>query len=541
MKKLAVSIVLLLLLVPMVSGYSIFNNHMSGINRYGLFNLTWVNSTSFCTGTPLSCIDAWTDISAGSADGFWNITGSKYLYNASRILAVNESRLNATITAITDARDSTNTTAQINTAINVSGNRYAFSSVATSDSSWTLHNSYPAACGAGTYATAIGDTLTCTADRVNTTAQIIAVVNNTHIDTTGNAATASLLGANPPNCAANTYPLGINASGGVESCSTDRTNTTLQMRAAVNNTHIDTTGTAALASLLAANPPNCAAGSYPLGINASGGVESCGVPPTNTSAQVRAAINVSGLRFVSSAVATSDSDWTAHNSYPAACAAGTWATTIGDTLTCTADRVNTTAQVVSAVNNSAYRFVFKVPRSSVVQNWAACPAGSAQISDNETGRYCDATMMNTTEVSALYVQKAAPVMTKNVSFNGGESDFFLYFYEDGSSTQEYITWNNAADMFIASDAFRTLAEVSADGYVKATGNLYTDADIYSTGSGDDFWLGNSTRGSSLLRANANGTMFIKHKVELNSSATSMKSNTTCIKFQTPTANMTIGC
>ncbi len=32
---------------------------------------------------------------------------------------------------------------------------------ASSDSTWTLHNSYPAACGAGEFASAIGDTLTC--------------------------------------------------------------------------------------------------------------------------------------------------------------------------------------------------------------------------------------------------------------------------------------------------------------------------------------------------------------------------------------------
>jgi hypothetical protein len=34
--------------------------------------------------------------------------------------------------------------------------------VASSDAAWTAHNSYPAACSAGTYVTTVGDTLTCT-------------------------------------------------------------------------------------------------------------------------------------------------------------------------------------------------------------------------------------------------------------------------------------------------------------------------------------------------------------------------------------------
>lgn len=44
------------------------------------------------------------------------------------------------------------------------GNLTGTSSATFSDATWTLHNSYPAACSAGQFATAIGDTLTCSTE-----------------------------------------------------------------------------------------------------------------------------------------------------------------------------------------------------------------------------------------------------------------------------------------------------------------------------------------------------------------------------------------
>lgn len=74
---------------------------------------------------------------------------------------------------------------------------------------------------------------------------------------TGNAATATALAANGANCTAGSFPLGVDASGAVESCSSS------------------ITGNAATATALAANGGNCSAGNYPLGVDASGAVESC--------------------------------------------------------------------------------------------------------------------------------------------------------------------------------------------------------------------------------------------------------------------------
>lgn len=69
----------------------------------------------------------------------------------------------------------------------------------------------------------------------------------------GNATTATALAANGANCAAGLYPLGVNASGAAEGCSV----------------------LASSANALSGNPANCSAGNYPLGIDAYGAAESC--------------------------------------------------------------------------------------------------------------------------------------------------------------------------------------------------------------------------------------------------------------------------
>jgi len=48
-------------------------------------------------------------------------------------------------------------------------NHTNFLTTVASDSTWTLHNSYPAGCSAGQYVSAIGDTLTCSAPTDNNT------------------------------------------------------------------------------------------------------------------------------------------------------------------------------------------------------------------------------------------------------------------------------------------------------------------------------------------------------------------------------------
>lgn len=75
--------------------------------------------------------------------------------------------------------------------------------------------------------------------------------------TVNEATTATALAANGSNCSAGSFPLGVDASGASESC------TTLS------------SSNAGTATALAANGANCSAGNYPLGVDASGAVESC--------------------------------------------------------------------------------------------------------------------------------------------------------------------------------------------------------------------------------------------------------------------------
>ncbi len=117
--------------------------------------------------------------------------------------------------------------------------------VASSDSTWTLHNSYPAACSAGSAITALGDTSTCTAF-----SQLGTSVDDTEM-------TAEDFG-------------GFTCTAGEDGCSVD-----------------------------------------------------------------------------------SDGTWTLHNSYPVACGTGLFATTIGDTLTCSAPTYNTTEEMQDAAGAMA--------------------------------------------------------------------------------------------------------------------------------------------------------------------------------------------
>ena len=74
---------------------------------------------------------------------------------------------------------------------------------------------------------------------------------------TGVATSATALAANGSNCSAGSFPLGVDASGASESCT------------ALSSSNAGT------ATALAANGANCSAGNYPLGVDASGAAETC--------------------------------------------------------------------------------------------------------------------------------------------------------------------------------------------------------------------------------------------------------------------------
>jgi hypothetical protein len=125
---------------------------------------------------------------------------------------------------------------------------------------------------------------------------------------TGNAGTATALAANPANCSAGTLPRGVDASGAGEGCAavalasevtgtlanSSTTATALNTASAIvardgsGNFAAGTitaalTGNASTSTALAANGANCSAGSFPLGVDASGASETCTALPTTIS------------------------------------------------------------------------------------------------------------------------------------------------------------------------------------------------------------------------------------------------------------------
>lgn len=104
-------------------------------------------------------ITDWSQINSsgsgsGSADGFWSISGSTYLYNDSGVLAVNTTATDASLPANTsdywDGLDSPS---------DLSG----LGDSQISSLSWLRLNNYPSACAANQTITTLADTITCTA------------------------------------------------------------------------------------------------------------------------------------------------------------------------------------------------------------------------------------------------------------------------------------------------------------------------------------------------------------------------------------------
>jgi len=146
------------------------------------------------------------------------------------------------------------------------------------------------------------DTLTATVVKSTAGIRSAAVAGTDYVSPAGNVATATALAANGANCSAGSFPLGVDASGAVESCTalpTTLTGTANQITVSAATGAItlsiptsptlpgtttgtfsgtltgNVTGTASLATALAANGANCSAGSFPLGVDASGAAESC--------------------------------------------------------------------------------------------------------------------------------------------------------------------------------------------------------------------------------------------------------------------------
>lgn len=212
-----------------------------------------------------------------------------------------------------------NSTQSILTIVNTTST-YQFSTtgtaVATSDSTWTLHDSYPTACTGGQYVTAIGDTLTCgTPSDLNTGNSTLEMRNAVNVSGTYLFTSSGL------SC--------TNCIGGTE---IDETSFGAIIATSVQASTITASGT----------PGKVVANAIVAGyINASGS----GLTGYSANYNVN-----------SSEITGSDNTWTSHNSYPSACTGVQFVQGIGDTLSCATptDTSNSSDQMISATASSYY-------------------------------------------------------------------------------------------------------------------------------------------------------------------------------------------
>lgn len=193
---------------------------------------------------------------------------------------------------------------------------------------------------------------------------------------TGNASTATALASNPTDCSANQFANAIAASGNL-TCAQPAFS---DLSGSATDAQIPNTITvdlATAATALAANGGNCSAGSFPLGVDASGAVETC-----------------TAVSFT--AAGTSGSSQTISNGDTLTIAAGTGITTTGGaTDTITVASTLGTAIDTSEVTDGTLTY----PDVNATQTLAGNPAnGDSSVWFGTTGFLFEGATSNTSEL-----------------------------------------------------------------------------------------------------------------------------------------------
>ena len=101
-----------------------------------------------------------------------------------------------------------------------------------------------------------------------------------------------------------------------------------------------------------------------------------------------------------------------------------------------------------------------------------------------------------------------PLNKSDIYIGTSDADHYIYFYEDGSAIGEYIVWSDGGDRLNISDDVKVTGTLESTAAIITGSYFRADSDIYTTGSGDDLWLGTSTQTDANFRAYANGTVWI---------------------------------
>ena len=97
----------------------------------------------------------------------------------------------------------------------------------------------------------------------------------------------------------------------------------------------------------------------------------------------------------------------------------------------------------------------------------------------------------------------------NITMGDYEGDKTIYFYEDSNPTGEYLMWDDSNDYFYLSDQLYVASFQTGGASIMS--QISSTADIYTTGAGDDLWLGDTTQGDAGFQAYADGSLIIADK------------------------------
>jgi hypothetical protein len=267
----------------------------------------------------------------------------------------------------------------------------------------------------------------------------------------GNASTATALAADPADCGPNTAATIIGASGAL-TCSSIATilgytpvnaTTTVNGQALSGNVTVSTiTGNAGTATALAANGTNCNAGYAPLGVDASGAVESCTQyqPYSANTTVLGSTIEESELNLTD--LTTADFSTTKHGFVPKGTNLGkylkddgTWGTPSGSGAPSDADYLVVTANA----NLSAEIPIGKVDDTTIIANGTTWEAKS--INDCQgTGKALTYTQ-STNAYGCNTIAAGGDITTVGTCTTGdcgieGGTDIFPFLYEGTPNTYE---------------------------------------------------------------------------------------------------------
>jgi len=142
-----------------------------------------------------------------------------------------------------------------------------------------------------------------------------------------------------------------------------------------------------------------------------------------------------------------------------------------------------------------------------------CTGTNKMVGVNESGGViCGADVDTTdpgiwTNASGIATFDGGLNVSNETYLGNSEIDTYLFFYEGGNPKGEFIVWRHSSDDFLISDA------------LAVTNQIFSAGDIYTTGAGDDLWLGTNTQENANFRAYADGGMSAINTSSANITAT----------------------